>query len=76
MTGGAAFIKTEYVGINDKYNAKGQLTGYLQKWDPYGWKLGGHQYMQNITAHYSEASSTYNSYASQDGYKNFNYILI
>ena len=75
LTGGAAFIKTEYVGINDKYNAKGQLTGYLQKWDPYGWKLGGHQYMQNITAHYSEASSTYNSYASQDGYKNFNYIF-
>ena len=75
IIGGAAFIKTEYVGINDKYNAKGQLTGYLQKWDPYGWKLGGHQYMQNITAHYSEASSTYNSYESQDGYKNFNYIF-
>jgi len=75
ISGGAAFIKEEYVGINDKYNVKGQLTGYLQKWDPYGWKLGGHQYMQNITGHYTEASSTYNSYAAQDGYQNFNYIF-
>lgn len=75
IVGGAAFIKTEYVGINDKYNVKGQLTGYLQKWDPYGWNLGGHQYMQNITAHYTEALTTYNSYASQNGYKNFNYIF-
>lgn len=75
ISGGAAFIKEEYVGINDQYNVKGQLTGYLQKWDPYGWKLGGHQYMQNITGHYTEASSTYNSYASQEGYQNFNYIF-
>lgn len=75
ITGGAAFIKTEYVGINDKYSVKGQLTGYLQKFDPYGWKLGGHQYMQNITGHYTEASTTYNSYASQAGYKNFKYIF-
>lgn len=75
IIGGAAFIKTEYVGINDKYNVKGQLTGYLQKWDPYGWKLGGHQYMQNITAHYSEALSTYNSYKTQSGYTNFRYIF-
>lgn len=75
IIGGAAFIKTEYVGINDKYNVKGQLTGYLQKWDPYGYKLGGHQYMQNITAHYTEASTTYNSYASTNGYKNYRYIF-
>ena len=75
IIGGAAFIKKEYVGINDKYNVKGQLTGYLQKWDPYGWNLGGHQYMQNITAHYTEALTTYNSYASQNDYKNFNYIF-
>ena len=75
IIGGAAFIKTEYVGINDEHGVKGQLTGYLQKWDPYGWRLGGHQYMQNITAHYTEASKTYSSYASQDGYKNFNYIF-
>lgn len=75
ITGGAEFIKKEYVGINDNYNVKGQLTGYLQKWDPYGYKLGGHQYMQNITAHYTEASFTYNSYANQPGYRNFNYIF-
>lgn len=75
ISGGAAFMKTEYVGINDDYNVKGQLTVYLQKWDPYGWKLGGHQYMQNITGHYTEASKTYNSYASQDGYRNFRYIF-
>lgn len=75
ISGGAAFIKKEYVGINDEYGVKGQLTGYLQKFDPYGWKLGGHQYMQNITGHYTEASSTYNSYASQQGYQNFKYIF-
>lgn len=75
IIGGAAFIKKEYVGINDQYNVKGQLTGYLQKFDPYGYKLGGHQYMQNITAHYSEASTTYNSYASTNGYKNYKYIF-
>lgn len=75
INGGTAFIKNEYVGINDEYNVKGQLTGYLQKFDPYGWKLGGHQYMQNITGHYTEASSTYNSYASQEGYKDFKYIF-
>lgn len=72
---GAAFIKKEYVGINDQYNVKGQLTGYLQKWDPYGYKLGGHQYMQNITAAYTEASTTFNSYASQSGYQNYRYIF-
>lgn len=75
IIGGAGFIKKEYVGINDQYNVKGQLTGYLQKFDPYGYKLAGHQYMQNITAHYSEASTTYSSYISQNNYKNFRYIF-
>ena len=75
ILGGASFIKKEYVGINDKYSVKGQLTGYLQKFDPYGWNLGSHQYMQNVTGHYSEASTTYNSYASQIGYETFKYIF-
>lgn len=75
IVGGASFIKKEYVGINDSYNVKGQLTLYLQKWDPYGWKLGGHQYMQNITAPKSESETTYSSYASVDDYKNYNYVF-
>lgn len=72
---GALFIKQKYVGINDSVNTKGQLTLYLQKWDPYGWKLGGHQYMQNITAPISESESTYKSYASFDGFQNYRYIF-
>ena len=72
---GAAFIKNRYVGINDSVNAKGQLTLYLQKWDPYGNVLGGHQYMQNITAPVTESESTYNSYAAFDGYKDYRYIF-
>ena len=72
---GALFIKQKYVGINDSKGVKGQLTLYLQKWDPYGWKLGGHQYMQNITAPISESESTYNSYSSFDGYRYYRYIF-
>lgn len=75
ISGGAAFIRSKYVGVNDQYNVKGQLTGYLQKFDTYGWLLGGHQYMQNITAHYTEALSTYNSYTKQSNYKNYRYIF-
>lgn len=75
ITGGAKFVKDEYVGINDKFNVRGQMTNYLQKWDPYGPKLGGHQYMQNIVAPVSEASTTFNSYASTANYKNFKYVF-
>ncbi len=75
IIGGAKFIHDEYIGVNDKYNVKGQMTNYLQKWDPYGYNLGGHQYMQNIQAPYTEAESTYKSYASVNGYKNYKYIF-
>ena len=75
IIGGAKFIYKDYIGINDTYNVKGQMTNYLQKFDPYGPKLGGHQYMQNIQAPYSEAKSTYNSYSSFSNYKNFNYVF-
>ena len=75
IIGGAKFIYKEYVGINDTYNVKGQMTNYLQKFDPYGANLGGHQYMQNIQAPYSEAKSTFNSYSSFANYKNFKYVF-
>ncbi len=75
ITGGTKFIYKEYVGINDTYNVKGQLTNYLQKWDVYGPKLGNHQYMQNIAAPTSEAETTYSSYSSVTGYQNNRYIF-
>ena len=75
IVGGASFIKSEYVGVNDSYSVKGQLSLYLQKWDPYGWNLGGHQYMQNITAPKSESETTYKSYSSFNGYKDYRYIF-
>lgn len=75
IIGGAKFIYKQYIGINDTYNVKGQMTNYLQKWDPYGPKLGGHQYMQNVQAPYTEAYSTYTSYKSFANYKNFNYVF-
>lgn len=75
IVGGAKFVYKEYVGINDTYGVKGQMTLYLQKWDPYGPVYGGHQYMQNITAPVTESSTTYKSYSSTDGYKNFDYVF-
>ena len=75
IIGGAKFIYKQYVGINDTYNVKGQMTNYLQKWDPYGPVYGGHQYMQNIQAPYSEAYSTFKSYQSFADYKNFKYVF-
>lgn len=75
IVGGTKFIREEYVGINDTYNVKGQMTGYLQKWDPYGPVYAGHQYMQNIQSQYSESYKTYQSYASTSGYKNYKYIF-
>ena len=72
--GGAKFLYQKYIGINDTYNVKGQMTNYLQKWDPYGPNLGGHQYMQNIQAPYTESVSTYNSNMEYVG-KNFKYVF-
>lgn len=75
IVNGSKFVYIQYVGINDTYYAKGQMTLYLQKFDPYGPQLGAHQYMQNIQAPVSESSTTYNSYAAFNGYKNFAYVF-
>ena len=75
IVGGSKFVYKKYVGINDTYGAKGQMTLYLQKWDPYGPQLGGHQYMQNIQAPVSESITTFNSYASYPDYKNYSYVF-
>jgi hypothetical protein len=72
---GSKFVYEEYIGINDTHNVKGQMTLYLQKWDPYGPKLGGHQYMQNISAPVTEAATTFKSYSSFEGYKEYSYIF-
>ena len=72
---GALFIRREYIGVNDKHDVKGQLTLYLNKWDPYGWQLGGHQYMQNVTAPVSEASTMLNAYKLNEDYKTYAYIF-
>lgn len=72
---GSKFVYKKYVGINDTYNVKGQMTLYLQKWDPYGPSLGAHQYMQNIQAPTSESSTTFKSYSAYDGYKNYAYVF-
>ena len=72
---GAKFVYKKYVGINDTYNVKGQMTLYLQKFDPYGPDLGGHQYMQNIQAPVSESKTTFKSYSAYDGYKNYAYVF-
>ena len=72
---GAAFVREDYIGANDIYNVKGQLTLYLNKWDPYGWRLGGHQYMQNVTAPVSEASTMLAGYKLNEDYKTYAYIF-
>ena len=74
IEGAAKFMYKGYIGANDTYNVKGQMTNYLQKWDPYGPNLGGHQYMQNIQAPYTESVTTYNSNVKYIG-KNFKYIF-
>lgn len=57
IVGGAQWIATSYI-------AKGQDSLYLQKWDVDNQYLGlyGHQYMTNIQAPTSEASTVYSSY--------------
>lgn len=72
---GAKFVYKKYVGANDTFNVKGQMTLYLQKWDPYGPSLAGHQYMQNIQAPTSESTTTFKSYSSYQDYKNFAYVF-
>lgn len=75
IIGGAEFLRSKYIGANDKYGVKGQMTNYLQKWDVYGPQLGNQQYMQNIMAPYSESSSTYKAYSSISGYNNLKYVF-
>lgn len=56
LSGGAAFIGNNYI-------LKGQDTLYLQKWDvDSATNLATHQYMQNIQAAMSEASTMRNLY--------------
>ena len=75
ITGGASFLRSKYIGANDQFGVKGQMTDYLQKWDPYGPQYGGQQYMQNIMAPYSESASTYKAYSSISGYNNLKYVF-
>lgn len=59
IIGGADFIATGYINNN-------QYTDYLQKFNVINGqsKIGVHQYMTNLRAPLSEASSTYNTYKS------------
>lgn len=59
IMGGSEFLSNEYV--NTKYE-QDQNTLYLQKWDATGPNWGNHQYMQNIMAAASEATSIAKSY--------------
>ena len=72
---GANFLRSKYVGANDAFGTKGQLTLYLNKWDPFGPLLGNNQYMQNITAPITEADSISSSYKKDAEYKNYAYIF-
>ena len=59
IIGGAEFISTGYINNN-------QYTDYLQKFNVLNGqsKIGVHQYMTNLRAPLSEASSTYSTYSS------------
>ena len=59
IIGGAEFISDGYINNN-------QYTEYLQKFNVYNGKgkVGVHQYMTNLRAPLSEASSTYSTYNS------------
>lgn len=65
---GASFVDKEYVD-------GGQNTLYLQKFDATGTCWANHQYMQNISAPYTESLTTYNSYKSNSNYKNEKYVF-
>ena len=58
IIGGAEFISDGYINNN-------QYTGYLQKFNVNNGqsKVGVHQYMTNVRAPLSEASSTYSTYS-------------
>lgn len=62
ILGGASFISSGYVN-------KGQFTSYLQKFNvnpESAYSLHTHQYMTNIMAPFSEASTTYQSYIEME----------
>ena len=76
IMGGSSLIGTSYINV-------GQDTGYFQKWDVVcdaddldDCSFYGHQYMQNIEAPYSEASSTYDAYEETFGDKLYTLPLI
>lgn len=50
-----------YIGTS--YIAKGQNTGYLQKFNVTPYQQFQHQYMTNVEAAYSEAIKTKTAYA-------------
>ena len=61
IVGGASFISEDYISV-------GQNTLYFEKFDVS--RSNGrytHQYMQNLTAHLTEAITTYSSYSGIDG---------
>lgn len=60
IMGGAQFLSEEYI-------AKGQYTGYLQRFNvnpKSSYKLYSHQYMTNLTGALSQGYTTYASYAA------------
>lgn len=57
IVGGAVFIAESYI-------AKGQDTGYLQKFNLSTYNTHSHQYMTSVQAPTSQASKTYSGYAS------------
>lgn len=69
--GGAQFLKNEYLTYY-------QDTGYLQKYsvDPAGKNLYKYQYMQNVSAPYSEARTTKKAYINMGLMESgFNFIV-
>lgn len=62
INGGAQFLAESYI-------AKGQDTGYYQKFNVYPndkTRTYEHQYMSNVSAPVSQSNSTYNSYSSNN----------
>lgn len=72
IMGGAQFISGSYIG-------RGQFTSYLKKFNvnPDGYyEVHNHQYMANLRAPSSEASTTYNSLKNNEMLNNpFNFII-
>ena len=59
IKGGTQFLKTNYI-------SRGQSTLYFQRFDTMSNPIVSHQYMQNLTAPYTEGYSMYNSFKSTD----------